>query len=146
MKYLFVAVTAASIGFAWCSLDVAGAAPITKLLWKAQEQKVVLPVDQKSQQGGIVNERSTGNEPFMGPGASGGPTHSAPGATENTIKQQPRDMEQGGNRSDKSSGRTTDGRPSESNPVTQQALEKNAEQGGGAAVAAEVLKEEGTSK
>jgi hypothetical protein len=38
---------------------------------------------------GIVNERSTGNEPFTGPGASGGPMHSAPGATERTIQENP---------------------------------------------------------
>lgn len=43
-----------------------------------------------SQQGkGIVNERSTGNEPFTGPGASGGPMHSTPGATERTIQENP---------------------------------------------------------
>ncbi|HTK86191.1 MAG TPA: hypothetical protein VL329_00600 [Nitrospiraceae bacterium] len=38
---------------------------------------------------GIVNERSTGNEPFTGPGASGGPMHSSPGATERTIQENP---------------------------------------------------------
>lgn len=38
---------------------------------------------------GIVNERSTGNEPFTGPGASGGPMHSTPGATERTIQENP---------------------------------------------------------
>lgn len=89
--------------------------------------------------------KSEGNEPFMGPGASGGRSHSAPGATENTIKQQPSGMKQGGHRSE-SSGQLSDGRPSESNPVTRQQLERNAEQGGGAAVAAEVLKEEGSKK
>jgi hypothetical protein len=36
---------------------------------------------------GIVNERSTGNEPFTGPGASGGPLHSAPGATERSVQE-----------------------------------------------------------
>jgi len=36
---------------------------------------------------GIVNERSTGNEPAMGPGASGGPTHSNPGATERSVQE-----------------------------------------------------------
>ena len=126
---LLSAVVVGSIGIAWCSLNAAMAAP----------------ADQKSEKGGIVNERSTGNEPFMGPGASGGPTNSAPGATENTIKQQPPEMKQGGNPSDKSSGQSADGRPSESNPVTQQELERNAEQGGGAAVAAEVLQEQGPS-
>jgi hypothetical protein len=38
---------------------------------------------------GIVNERSTGNEPFTGPGASGGPMHSSPDATERTIQENP---------------------------------------------------------
>jgi hypothetical protein len=42
--------------------------------------------DSGKQDKGIVNERSTGNEPFTGPGASGGPMHSAPGATERTIQ------------------------------------------------------------
>ncbi|HKN86402.1 MAG TPA: hypothetical protein VJV04_06065 [Nitrospiraceae bacterium] len=36
---------------------------------------------------GIVNERSTGNEPFTGPGASGGPMHSTPGATEKSMQE-----------------------------------------------------------
>lgn len=36
---------------------------------------------------GIVNERSTGNEPFTGPGASGGPMHSTPGATERSAQE-----------------------------------------------------------
>ncbi|WP_447987466.1 hypothetical protein [Nitrospira sp. Nam74] len=36
---------------------------------------------------GIVNERSTGNEPFTGPGASGGPMHSTPGATERSVQE-----------------------------------------------------------
>jgi len=44
-----------------------------------------------SQQGkGIVNERSTGNEPFTGPGASGGPMHSTPGATERSMQEDTR--------------------------------------------------------
>lgn len=128
MRYLFAGAVGV-IGVAWCLLNVAVAAP----------------ADQKSEKDGIVNERSTGNEPFMGPGASGGRSHSAPGATENTIKQQPSGMKQGGHRSE-SSGQLSDGRPSESNPVTRQQLERNAEQGGGAAVAAEVLKEEGSKK
>ena len=46
----------------------------------------VLGADATKQDKGIVNERSTGNEPFTGPGASGGPMHSAPGATERTIQ------------------------------------------------------------
>lgn len=148
MKYLVT--LAAGIGVAWCMAGGAGAAPMTLqtiALWAPPEQIVVWQVDSaaKSQQGGIVNERSTGNEPFMGPGASGGPTHSAPGATENTVKRQPRDMESGGSRAGKGGeSMAQQGRPSESNPVTQEALERNAEQGGGAAVAAEVLKEEGT--
>lgn len=36
---------------------------------------------------GIVNEQSTGNEPFTGPGASGGPMHSTPGATEKSVQE-----------------------------------------------------------
>ena len=36
---------------------------------------------------GIVNERSTGNEPFTGPGASGGPMHSTPGAPERSAQE-----------------------------------------------------------
>lgn len=42
--------------------------------------------DSAKQGKGTVNERSTGNEPFTGPDASGGPSHSAPGATERTIQ------------------------------------------------------------
>ena len=42
--------------------------------------------DSAKQDKGIVNERSTGNEPFMGPGASGGPMHSTPGATERSVQ------------------------------------------------------------
>jgi hypothetical protein len=51
---------------------------------------------------GIVNERSTGNEPFTGPGASGGPMHSTPGATERTIQENP--GSQGGMGSGEKSG------------------------------------------
>jgi hypothetical protein len=36
---------------------------------------------------GMVNERSTDNEPFTGPGSSGGPSHSAPGAMDQTIQE-----------------------------------------------------------
>ena len=87
MKFFYLAVIAG--GALMCaSPGVAGAATQSHTggasIWRVDAQ-----VQQPSQQGGIVNERSTGNEPFMGPGASGGPTHSAPGATENTIKQQP---------------------------------------------------------
>lgn len=45
-----------------------------------------LGAESAKQDKGIVNERSTGNEPFMGSGASGGPTHSSPGATERTVQ------------------------------------------------------------
>ena len=43
--------------------------------------------DTPKQDKGMVNERSTGNEPFTGPGASGGPMHSSPGATERTTQE-----------------------------------------------------------
>jgi hypothetical protein len=42
--------------------------------------------DSGKQSKGIVNERSTGNEPAMGPGASGGPMNSTPGATERSTQ------------------------------------------------------------
>jgi len=45
-----------------------------------------IAADSAKQGTGIVNERSTGNEPFMGPGASGGPMHSTPGATERSMQ------------------------------------------------------------
>jgi hypothetical protein len=35
---------------------------------------------------GVMNERSTGNEPFTGPGASGGSSGSVPGADEKSGK------------------------------------------------------------
>ena len=100
-------VTLASVGTAaliasWAS--VTEAAPRAAMPVSAYtHQSLIVQVDSSgqrpSQREGIVNERSTGNEPFMGPGASGGPTHSAPGATENTIKQS-QDKKQGMSRSE----------------------------------------------
>ena len=59
-------------------------------IWQVDSQ-----AQQPSQRGGIVNERSTGNEPFMGPGASGGPTqrtrrdgkYDQPAASEQAARQ-----------------------------------------------------------
>ena len=90
--YLLAVIAGVSIGgFA----GVAGAASHNSSPGEPSIWRVDSASQQPSQRGGIVNERSTGNEPFMGPGASGGPTHSAPGATENTIKQQSQDKPQG---------------------------------------------------
>jgi len=91
MKFSYLTVLASGAlitGFA----GVAGASSFSgePAIWRVDSA-----TQQSSQPGGIVNERSTGNEPFMGPGASGGPTHSAPGATQNTIKQQPQKQQQG---------------------------------------------------
>ena len=94
MKVFYLSVIAG--GALMCgSLGVAGAATQIHTTAGASIWQVDSQAQQPSQRGGIVNERSTGNEPFMGPGASGGPTHSAPGATENTIKQQPQNKPQG---------------------------------------------------
>jgi hypothetical protein len=56
-------------------------------------------------QKGIVNERSTGNEPLTGPGASGGPMHSSPGATDRTTQDSTKDQSgMGAGGSDKGTG------------------------------------------
>lgn len=94
MKVFYLSVIAGS-ALMCGSPGVAGAATQIHTTVGASIWQVDSQAQQPSQPGGIVNERSTGNEPFMGPGASGGPTHSAPGATENTIKQRPKGKQQG---------------------------------------------------
>ena len=99
MKFFYLAVMTGG-ALIWSVSGVAGApshgqSPGEPSVWHVDSGS-----QPPSQRDGIVNERSTGNEPFMGPGASGGPTHSAPGATQNTIKQQPQDQQQGTGRSD----------------------------------------------
>lgn len=98
MKFLYPAAIAGS-ALMWGLSSLAGAATHGNALGEPSIWRVDSGTQQPSQRGGIVNERSTGNEPFMGPGASGGPTHSAPGATQNTMKQQPQDKQQGMGRS-----------------------------------------------
>jgi hypothetical protein len=103
---VFTVASMASVAVMACWGHVTEAAPHAALSGPrtSLEQSFVRSVDSAgqaaSQRGGIVNERSTGNEPFMGPGASGGPTHSAPGATHNTQSQEPTDRQQGMSRPD----------------------------------------------